>query len=119
MPLLSEFSVYSEWGNVAKMWGKTLYSHPITSVIDYSAANLCASLNKTDFESGGHLKYKMRSKVEENEEDLNNGVVFEPITAEWMFNILKARHPKPAGQPIMRVANQLNNLNDAIWKELG
>ena len=81
--------------------------------------NLCASLNKTDFESGGHLKYTTRSKVGENEEALNNGVVSEPITSDRMFNILKARHPEPAGHPVMRIANQLNNLNGSIWNELG
>ena len=65
------------------------------------------------------MKYKLKAKVEENEEAVNSGVEFEPITAEWMFIILKARHYEPAGQPITRIANQLNNLNDVIWKELG
>ena len=36
-----------------------------------------------------------------------------------MFMILKARHYEPAGKPITRITNQLGNINDAIWKELG
>ena len=36
-----------------------------------------------------------------------------------MFATLKARRYEPAGQPITRITNQLGNLNDVIWKELG
>ena len=65
------------------------------------------------------MKNKLKAKVEENEEAMNNGAEFEPITAEWAFAILKARHYEPAGQPITRITNQLGNLNDVIWNELG
>ena len=36
-----------------------------------------------------------------------------------MFMILKDRHYEPAGRPITRITNQLGNLDDVIWKELG
>ena len=58
-------------------------------------------------------------KVEENEEAINNGVEFGPITSEWALSILKTRNYEPAGQPITRITNQLCNLNGVIWKELG
>ena len=35
------------------------------------------------------MKYKLKAKVEENEEAIKNGVEFEPITDEWMFMTLK------------------------------
>ena len=70
--------------------GGALYNHPVSSVIVYFIANLCASSNKTDSESGGHLKYKSAAKVEQNEEALTNRVVLEPVEVEWMFSIPKA-----------------------------
>ena len=117
MPLLGEFSSYSEWGKEeAKRWAETLYNHPVSSVVDYSIVNLGASSDRINTESGGRLKYKLKAKVEENEEAIKNGVDFEPITTEWMFMTLKARHYEPAEQPITRITNHLNNLNDVIWR---
>ena len=119
MPLLGEFSSYSEWGKEAKRWAETRYNRPVSSVVDYFVVTLGASSGRIDIESDGRLKYKLRAKVAENEESIKNGVEFGPITAEWAFVTLKARHYEPAGQPITRITNQLGNLNDVIWKELG
>ena len=73
-----------------------------------------ASSDRIDTESGGYLEYKLKAKVEENEEAENNGVEFETTTAEWALSILKTRHYEPAGQPITRITNQLSNLNGVI-----
>ena len=116
MPLLSEFPSYSEWGEEDRRWAKTLYNHPISSVIDYFVVNFIASTNRIDNESGGRLKYKLRAKVEQNEEEIKNGSVFESITTEWMFSTLKARHYEPSGQPITRITTKLNELNKVIWR---
>ena len=43
MPLLGEFSSYSEWGEEARRWSKSLYNHPISSVIGYFVVNFKAS----------------------------------------------------------------------------
>ena len=50
---------------------------------------------------------------------MKNGGEFEPITDEWLFSTLKARHYEPAGKPITRIPSQLGDLNNVIWKELG
>ena len=60
-------------GKEAKSWAKTLYNHPVISVIDYFVVNLGASSDRIDTESGGRLKHKLKAKVEENEESVNNG----------------------------------------------
>ena len=98
----------------AERWTKTLYNRPVSSVIEYFIVNSGARSDRTDIESGVHLEYKLKVKVEENEEAVNNGVYFEPITSEWAFAILKTRHYEPAGQPITRITNQLGNLNGVI-----
>ena len=53
MPLLGEFPSYSEWGTEARRWTKTLYNHPVSSVIGYFMVNFLASPNRVDSESGG------------------------------------------------------------------
>ena len=98
---------------------KTLYNHPISSVVDYIVVNLVAILNRVGSESGGRLKYKSKSKIEENEEAIRQEKDFEPVTTEWMFSTLRAKHYEPAGQPITRITKQLRYLNSIIWKELG
>ena len=119
MPLLSEFSRYSELGKEAKRWEKTLHNDPVSSGIEYSIVNLRESSEITDNESGGHLKHKQKIKVGENEEAIKNRVVSEPINIEWMFVIFKARHHEPAGKPISRITKQLNALDSVIGMELG
>ena len=106
-------------GDGAKRWAKALYNRPVKSVIDYIIVNLSSSLDRIGHASGGRSKYKLKAQVAENEEALKNGGEFGPITTEWMFATLKARHYEPAGKPITRITNQLGNLNGAIWKELG
>ena len=61
MPLLSEFSSYSEWGKEAKRRAKTLYNHPVSSVIDYFIVNIGSSSDRIDTESGGRLEYKPKA----------------------------------------------------------
>ena len=106
-------------GEKPKVGPKTLYNYPVSDVIDYFAVNLGDGTTRVDIESGGSLKYKLKAKVEENEEAAKTGSEFEPITAEWMFSTLGARHCEPAGQPITRITNQLGNLNTVMRKELG
>ena len=65
------------------------------------------------------MKYKLKAKIEVNEETIRRWDDSEPIAAEWMFSTLRARHYEPAGQPITRITGQLNDLNNIIWKELG
>ena len=119
MPLLGDIPSYSEWGGEARRWAKTLYNRPVSSVIDYLMVNLLASANRVDSESAGRLKYKLRAKIEQNEEAIKNGSEFEPIAAEWMFATLKSKHYAPSGQPIARITNQLIELGKVIRKELG
>ena len=56
MPLVGEFPSYIEWGKEARRWDKTLYNHPVSSVIDYFVVNLSGSTNRVDSESGGELE---------------------------------------------------------------
>ena len=65
------------------------------------------------------MKYKLRAKIEQNEEAIKNGSEFEPVATEWMFPTLKSKRYEPSGQPIARIANQLGDLNKVIWRELG
>ena len=111
MPLSGEFSGYSEWWGEAKRRAKTLYNRPVSSVVDYFIINLRASSEITDKESSGHLGRKLKIKVEENEEAVNNRVGSEPINAEWAFAIFRARHYEPAGKPITRITKHPNNLD--------
>ena len=48
MPLLSEFSSYSEWGEEARRRSRSLYNHPISSVIGYFVVNFKASPSRID-----------------------------------------------------------------------
>ena len=70
---MGEFSSYSEWGEEAKRRAETIYNRPVSLVIDYFVVNLGASSDRIDTESGGRLKHKLKAKVEENEESVNNG----------------------------------------------
>ena len=96
---MGEFSRYSEWGKEAKRRTEALYNRPVSSVIDYFIVNLKAIPEITDKESIGHSEHKLRIKVEENDESINNRVEFGPISAEWTFDIFRARHYEPAGNP--------------------
>ena len=58
IPSLGGFSSYIERGEEAKRWARTLYNHPINSVVDYFIVNICATSDRIDIESGGRLKYK-------------------------------------------------------------
>ena len=64
------------------------------------------------------MEYKLRAKIEQNEEEIKTWGDFEPIAAGWMFPTLKAKRYEPSVQPITRITNQLNDLNRVIWKEL-
>ena len=73
MPLLSEFSGYSEWENEAKRWTRALYNRPMSLAIDCFIINLRDSGDLTDKGAIGHLKHKLKSKADENEESLKKG----------------------------------------------
>ena len=64
------------------------------------------------------MRYKLRNKVEQNEEAVKNGIVFEPIITEWMFPTQKAKRHEPSGKPCAGITNQLKELVVVIWKEL-
>ena len=57
MPLLSEFTGYSEWGNEAKIWTMMLYNRPISLAIDCFIINLKDSGDSADKEASGHSKH--------------------------------------------------------------
>ena len=69
-------------GGEAKRWANTLYNRPVSSAIDYFIVNLRDSSDVNDKEPSGHLEHKLKMKVEENEGDIKNMVVFEPIDVE-------------------------------------
>ena len=61
----------------------------------------------------------MRSKTDENEEDIKNGDGYEPIDCVWMFKVFKSRYQEPHGVPVVRIAKQLDELETVIYRELG
>ena len=76
-----------------------LYNRPVSSGIHCFIVNLKDSSDTIDKEESGHLKHKLKTKVKDNEEDMENGVEFEPIAYGWMFGVFKARYQEPAGCP--------------------
>ena len=119
MPLLSEFAGYSAWGDGAKIWTMMLYNRPVSSAIDCFIINLKDSSDTIDKEASGHLDHKLKTKVEDNEKDMQNGVEFGPIEYEWLFGVFKARYQEPAGAPVTRITKQLSELETVIYSELG
>ena len=96
MPLLSEFARYCDWDTEARRWAMMLYNHPVSLGIDYFTNNLNG--NKTPRlyeESAGFLKRKLKSKIDENEEAIKKGDVYEPTNYDWMFKILRAKYQEP------------------------
>ena len=57
----------------AKRRAKTLYNHPVSSVVDNFVVNLGGSVNRIHSESGGRLEYKLNAKVGGIEEAVKNG----------------------------------------------
>ena len=106
-------------GKEARIWTRALYPHPVSSVIDYFVIDSKESSDIIDRESGGHMKHKLKIKVEDNEEAIRKWVKFGPIDIEWAFRIFKAIRQEPAGKPISRIAKQLNALGAVIESELG
>ena len=119
MPMICEFSGYSDRGADARRRTRALYNHPVGSAIDYFVINLKDSPDSIDRGTSGHLRHKLKIKVGGNEEAIKNRAVSELIDLEWMFKILKDRHQEPAGRPISRVAKQLNAPDTVIESELG
>ena len=62
MPLMGEFSSYSEWETEAQRWTRMLYNRPISLVIDYFIINLKDTEVRRDFEASGFLKRKSKSR---------------------------------------------------------
>ena len=96
-----------------------LHSLPISSAIDCFIINLKDSADTIDKEASGHLVHKLKTIVNDNDEDMENGVDFEPIECGWMFGVFNARYQEPAGAPITRIAKQLEELETVIYSELG
>ena len=106
-------------GEEAERWAKTLYNRPVSSAIGYFIVNLRDSSEVNDKESSGNLKHTLKMKVAENEGDIKNMVVSEPIDMERASETFKARRYEPDGQPISRIAKQLNMPDTVIGEELG
>ena len=51
-------------------------------------------------------KRKLKSKSDDDEEAIKNGVEYEPIDYEWMFKVLKSGYQEPVAQPIIRIVKQ-------------
>ena len=85
-------------------WGQErdndVVQSPVILAIGCFIINLEDSGDLTDKEAIGHLRHKLKSKVDENEEALKNGVDFEHIDSEWAFEVFKARYQEPVGAPI-------------------
>ena len=96
-----------------------LYNLPVSLVIDYFTANLEDSGARADVEAGSFSKRKPKSKSDENEEAIKNGAEYEPIGYEWVFKVLKSRYHEPVGQPIVRIAKQLGEMEAVIIRESG
>ena len=56
-----------------------LYNRPVSSAIDCFIIILKDSSDTIDKEASVHLKRKLKTKVQDNEEATKNGVEFEPI----------------------------------------
>ena len=72
MPVLSEFTVYSEGGE-AKRWTRMLYNRPVSLATDCFIINLKASGDLEDKEAIGPLGRKSNSTMDGNEESLKEG----------------------------------------------
>ena len=55
MPLLSEFSGYSVWGEDAERWTRTLYNRHVSSAMDCFIVNSKESTDTMDKEAIGRL----------------------------------------------------------------
>ena len=64
-------------------------------------------------------EHKLKSKADWGEESLKNGVDFEHIDFEWMFEVFKSMYQEPVGAPIARITKQLSELETIIYLELG
>ena len=83
MLLLSEFSGYNEWGKEAKRWTRTLYIRTTILVVDcFLSLILEKVMSLTDKEAIGHLKRKLKLKIDENQGAVGRGVSYEPIDYE-------------------------------------
>ena len=119
MPLLSESPGYSEWGNEAKRRTRMLHNRPVSLGGACFIINLKGSGSLTDKEAIGYAKHKLKSKMDEGEEAIKNGVCYEPIDYEWMCEVFKSMCQEQAGAPKARIARQLNELETIIYRELG
>ena len=63
MPLLSEFSGYSEWGQEARRRTRKLYNRPVSSAIDYFVINLIDRSDAIDRGPSGNLRHKLKIKL--------------------------------------------------------
>ena len=56
--------------------------------------------------------------MDQNDRLLPKEEQFEPIGCEWMFGLLKEKYQERPGEAIMRLMAQLEDIDQAIYKEL-
>ena len=81
MPLLFEFTSYSNWEPAARRWNNLLYNRPVSRVIEYYINNLKESSNILDRGAGDFLKSQFRKKQDQNEKAVALGETFEK---DWL-----------------------------------
>ena len=70
MPLLFEFSCYSNWDPAARRWSKLLYNHPVSSVIENYISNLKESSNILDRGGRGFSKESISEETRSKRKSL-------------------------------------------------
>ena len=87
-----------------------LYNRPVSLGIDYFVNYPNGrETSKIDVEAGGFLKNKAKSKIEENENSILKGELYDPVGYEWVFKILKGEYREPEGGPIVRITKQFGD----------
>ena len=96
-----------------------LYNRPVCLGVGYFIINLKAIETRADFEAIGFPKHKSKSETDENELSIKNGEGCEQIGYEWAFGVFMPMYQEPAGEPVVRIATQLNGLETIIYREFG
>ena len=87
-------------GGEAQRCAGMLHNRPVSLGIDYLVNNLTDSnTSRVGGEYAGFLKRKLKSEIGENEEDIKEGDVYEPINYFWTYTILRGKYQEPDGRP--------------------
>ena len=79
-----------------------LYNRPTSSGVDYFVNNLKdRKSSKMDVESGGFLKHKAMSRIDEAEKSILRGELYDPFGYDWAFKISRGQYREPDGGPIV------------------